>query len=213
MTNNMIKPIQINLDTNKLAPFAKALPAAHLGTAMMIMASLQRDNHEAVQLLAPAYDPVCIRLSELGWIRLDEQSGPVLTDTGRKIVATFTARGAKESERAKAVNGWIKGWIAKWPRIKQAGTGLFLATNEKNLLKKMKWFVDEYEFSPNEIELATIQYLQHHYQQGWQQVRQATYFIYREDQSKVRQSDLASWCDMIRHPSQQQTNRFSRTLN
>ena len=209
----MIKPIQIKLDTNTLAPFAKALPAAHLGTAMMIMASLQRNNYEAVSLLAPAHDPVCIQLSDLGWIRLDDELRPVLTDPGRKIVATFTASGPKESERVKAVNGWIKGWIAKWPRIKQAGTGIFLATNEKNLLKKMKWFVDEYDFSPGEIELATIQYLQHHYQQGWQHVRQATYFIYREDQSKVRQSDLASWCDTVRHPSQQQISRFSRTLS
>lgn len=208
-----MKSIQINLDSTKLAPFAKALPAAHMGTAMMIMASLQRNDYRTVQLLAPAYEPVCIRLSDLGWIRLDDQLRPVLTDSGKKIVATFMASAKKETERAREVESWIKNWIAKWPRIKQTGTGKYLATDEKNLLKKMKWFVDEYDYTPNEIEFATVQYLRHHYQQGWERVRQATYFIYSEDQSKVRQSDLAAWCDAVRHPSATETNRFSRALS
>lgn len=207
-----MKPIQINLDSSRLATFAKAMPAAHMGTAMMIMASLQRNDYVAVQMLAPAYDPVCVRLSDLGWIKLDDELRPVLTDSGKKIVATFTASGRKETQRAKDVEGWIKTWIAKWPRVKQPITGKYLATDEKNLLKKMKWFVDEYDYTPNEIEFATVQYLHHHYQQGWERVRQATYFIYSEDQSKVRQSDLASWCDAVRHPSVQQTSRFSRAL-
>jgi len=207
-----MKPIQIKLDKNKLAPFSKALPPAHLGTAMMIMASLSQNNYEAVQLLAPGYSPVCNTLSELGWIKMDSELRLALTDSGRKIVATFTATKKAESERSKAVDGWIKGWIAKWPRVKQPFSGKYLATDEKALTKKMKWFVDEYDYSTNEIEFATIQYLHHHYKNGWQHVRQATYFIYHEDQSKLRQSDLASWCDTIRYPSIQQVNRFSRAL-
>jgi len=197
-----MKPINIKLDPGQLLYVSRSIPPEYTGTAMMLLALLYRKNYDGVKLLAPTSHPVMNELIDRGWVRLDNGFTPMLTEEGAALAKTIIARSParKElSQRAKEVHLWIKDWIALWPRIHHPGSKKLLATDEKNITAKMIWFVDNYEFTVQEIKAATIAYLKDRYRHNWEYVRQATYFIYREDTAKIRTSDLASWCEAVKN--------------
>lgn len=61
--------------------------------------------------------------------------------------------------------------------------------------QKMRWFLQTHDFTKEQILSATQKYVDHFRNQSYKYMQTASYFIYKDDKNKIRQSVLAEWCE------------------
>ncbi len=101
---------------------------------------------------------------------------------------------------------WIKDWLDLFPS--GVHRGRTLKTNKKDCAERMRWFLDNYPYTKEEIMEATRRYIDG-YASGPEKfdfMRNSTYFIYKGFISD-RTSDLASACEMLKN--QPLSNNFN----
>lgn len=114
-----------------------------------------------------------------------------------------------KTEIVDGVESWIDEWLDTFPRGVKTG-GKLVRSDRKECVRKLQFFIKEYNYDKETIIEATKAYVESKRQVGWEFMRCATYFIYRVDNStKDKTSDLAAWCDQTLHdkqnPSQEDT--------
>jgi hypothetical protein len=95
---------------------------------------------------------------------------------------------------------WIEEWLDLFPRGVRSG-GKLLRADSQSCLKKMEVFTKTYPaYTKDVIMEATRRYLEDRAAVNYEYTRCAVYFIYRlEKQGGETISDLASWCDQVKH--------------
>jgi hypothetical protein len=69
--------------------------------------------------------------------------------------------------------------------------------SQKELGPRFIWFFNEYpEFDWDTVHAATKAYVDFYQNRNYEFMRNSGYFIYKDDKSSVRISDLAKWCEM-----------------
>ena len=70
--------------------------------------------------------------------------------------------------------------------------------NIKTLENAFRWFFDTYDYTWDEVSHATVMYLQEYKEKDYMYMKTSQYFICKTDKHKVKHSELADYCDMIR---------------
>ena len=91
----------------------------------------------------------------------------------------------------------VSSWIKEYIKIFPSGVYFdrYLRTNSKECIERMSWFIKNYGFSKDIILSATRLYIQS--QSNHEYTRNSTYFIWKDDKSRGRISDLSTWCENV----------------
>jgi len=84
--------------------------------------------------------------------------------------------------------------------------------NVKTLENSFRWFFENYEFTWDEVIDATKMYVNAYRDNDYMYMKTSQYFISKQDKSKVRTSDLADYCDMIRDGVEPDDNHFKEKV-
>ncbi|MBC8396320.1 MAG: hypothetical protein H8E16_04385 [Flavobacteriales bacterium] len=84
--------------------------------------------------------------------------------------------------------------------------------NVRTLENSFRWFFETYDFSWDEIIGATKMYVNSYEDNQFMYMKTSQYFITKEDKNKVKSSDLADYCDMIRDGVQPGDNHFKEKV-
>ena len=70
--------------------------------------------------------------------------------------------------------------------------------NIKTLENAFRWFFDTYDYTWEEVSHATVMYLTEYKDKDYMYMKTSQYFICKTDKYKVKHSELADYCDMVR---------------
>jgi hypothetical protein len=70
--------------------------------------------------------------------------------------------------------------------------------NVKTLENAFRWFFDTYDYTWEEVAHATVMYTNEYRQKDYMYMKTSQYFICKTDKHKVKHSELADYCDMVR---------------
>lgn len=100
-------------------------------------------------------------------------------------------------ETEQKIEEWIADYLNLFPEGKYFGRSL--RTNTKDCLDRMRWFLNNYTYSREQIFNATKQYLeaQRTSPEGYKYTRNSTYFICKGKGGIDRVSDLSTECEKV----------------
>ena len=81
---------------------------------------------------------------------------------------------------------------------KKLPSGKPARNNVKVLEAAFRWFFSEYDFTWEEVLRATAQYVDEYEEKGYMYMKTSQYFVAKQDKTKVKYSELADYCDMIK---------------
>ena len=70
--------------------------------------------------------------------------------------------------------------------------------NVKALENAFRWFFDTYDYTWEEITHATVMYINEYKEKDYMYMKTSQYFICKSDKNKIKVSELADYCDMIK---------------
>ena len=137
-------------------------------------------------------------LVEQGYIKDKE-----LTQDALKIIAQldnyFTVNKKKTTKQLLGKSGTdnIKQYREIFPPGKLP-SGVPSRNNVKILTENFRWFFSEYDYTWEEIIKATKMYVNQYRDNQYLYMQNSQYFISKQDKHRVKRSQLADYCDMIR---------------
>jgi len=132
-----------------------------------------------------------------------KSDGVKLTAKGKRICAKYNNyfRVAKKRTTAQLLG---KGYMEMlniyreaWPAGKLP-SGKPGRQNVKTLENAFRWFFEVYDYTWEEIAHATVLYINQYKEKDYKYMKTSQYFICKQDKNKVKHSELADYCDMIR---------------
>lgn len=91
-------------------------------------------------------------------------------------------------------------------------SGKYARVNVKTLENSFRWFFENYDYSWETIIQATEKYVEEYALNRYNYMRNAQYFVRKQNTDKTWDSDLATYCDMILQPDYQQTVFFKENI-
>ena len=70
--------------------------------------------------------------------------------------------------------------------------------NIKALENSFRWFFDTYDYTWDEVCNAVIMYVNEYKEKDYMYMKTSQYFICKSDKNKIKVSELADYCDMIK---------------
>ena len=158
-------------------------------------------------------------LKREGYVEMNEDidTGCELTISGRELKNKYDAyfiKIKKTSNTAlmgKEYTDKVKQYRELWP-AKKLPSGKPARVNVKTLTNNFRWFFDNYDYTWDEVIAATKRYLNEYEDQDYMYMKTSQYFISKADQSKVKQSELADYCDMIKEGTDDDTQHFKEKV-
>tara|TARA_R100001440_G_scaffold47097_2_gene66854 strand:- start:3949 stop:4554 length:606 start_codon:yes stop_codon:yes gene_type:complete len=80
--------------------------------------------------------------------------------------------------------------------------------NIRSLETAFRWFFETYDFDWNDIIKATKMYVNEFRDKEYLYMKNSQYFISKQDKNKVKHSELADYCDMIKDGVVDRPNHF-----
>lgn len=163
------------------------------------------DGNEAVNLVIKKH------------IKSDDNGRIILTESGEKIVnelEKYYGHRTKKSNK-KVMGSQFESMITKYRELfpkKKLPSGKLARNNIKTLTENFKWFFGTYDYSWDEILKATKRYIKEYREKDWQYMKTSQYFISKQDKHKIKISELADYCDMIRDGIEDIDNHFKDTV-
>ena len=77
-------------------------------------------------------------------------------------------------------------------------SGVPSRNNVKILTENFRWFFSEYDYTWEEIIKATKMYVNEYRDNQYMYMQNSQYFVSKQDKHRVKRSQLADYCDMIR---------------
>ena len=126
-----------------------------------------------------------------------------LTIKGKKIITRFENYFIKSKKRTsiQLMGKKFNTKLNEYREIFPAGkipSGKPARVNIRTLENSFRWFFENYDFSWDEIIDATKMYVNEYRDKDYMYMKTSQYFVSKEDKNKVKSSDLADYCDMIR---------------
>ena len=78
----------------------------------------------------------------------------------------------------------------------------------RTLEQNFRWFFENYDFSWDEVLKATKLYVNEYEDTDYLYMKTSQYFISKEDKQKIKTSELADYCDMLREGITPQKHHF-----
>lgn len=141
----------------------------------------------------------CKRLQSEGW--LDEN----LHLTSKSIIFieeinSFFRKSKKKTSQSLMGENFlekIKEYVNIFPN-KKLSSGKYARVNSKNLEHSFKWFFETYDYDWDTIITATQKYVDDYSLKNYEFMRTAQYFIRKQNIDKSFDSDLATYCELIK---------------
>jgi len=134
---------------------------------------------------------------------VETQAYPELTNEGKKIIVKYNNYFIKSKKKSNNVilgKEWQEN-LTKYREFfpaKKLPSGKPARNNITMLAAAFRWFFENYDYTWEEIHRATAQYVDQYEQNDYKYMKTSQYFIAKEDKTKVKYSELADYCDMIR---------------
>lgn len=90
----------------------------------------------------------------------------------------------------------VEVYRSMWPSL-TLPSGKLAKSPSRDLELRFNWFFDNYNYDWNTILKATESYIEYYRERGYNFMRSSSFFIYKEDSARIKNSDLAQWCDKI----------------
>ena len=167
----------------------------------------------------PETDKEVYKLASLDLVKIAE-STPLrvdLTDKAKKIIIKFENYFVKAKKRT-TIQLMGKDFAEKlnlYRKIFPAGklpSGKPARVNVKTLENSFRWFFENYDFTWDEIIKATKMYVNYYEDRQYMYMKTSLYFVGKEDKSKIKSSELADYCDMIKDGVKPQDNPFKEKV-
>lgn len=84
--------------------------------------------------------------------------------------------------------------------------------NVKTLENGFRWFFENYDHTWEDILKATAQYVNEYEDKQYMYMKTSQYFLSKEDKSKVKTSELADYCDMIKEGFERKEDHFKERI-
>jgi len=158
-------------------------------------------------------------LKREGYINMNEDTdtGCELSVSGRELKNKYDAyfiKAKKTSNTAlmgKSYTAKVEAYRELWP-ARKLPSGKPARVNVKTLTNNFRWFFDNYSYTWEEVIAATKRYLNEYEDQDYMYMKTSQYFISKADQSKVKQSELADYCDMIKEGTDDDIKHFKENI-
>ena len=141
-----------------------------------------------------------------------------ITKAGRDIIEKYDAyfKKAKRKTNVHLMGKKYVDLVEEYRKIfpaKKLPSGKPARVNVKTLINNFRWFFENYDYTWDEVIAATHRYVKEYRQNDYLYMQTSQYFISKANQSKVKQSQLADYCDMIREGVEEEdNNHFSENV-
>jgi len=133
------------------------------------------------------------------------KKGPMysVTAKGARLCAKYNnyfSISKKRTSRQLMGEGYgemIKTYREAWPTGKLP-SGKPGRQNIKALENAFRWFFDTYDYTWEEVTHATVMYINEYKEKDYMYMKTSQYFICKSDKNKIKVSELADYCDMIK---------------
>lgn len=105
----------------------------------------------------------------------------------------------------------IEKYVEIFPN-KKLSSGKYARVNAKNLEAPFRWFFENYDYDWEEIMKATERYVDEFSIRRYEFMRTAQYFIRKQNIDKSFESDLATYCEIIRSGDDEEQVYFSERV-
>ncbi len=105
----------------------------------------------------------------------------------------------------------IEKYVEVFPN-KKLSSGKYARVNAKNLEAPFRWFFETYDYDWEEIFKATEKYVDEFSIRRYEFMRTAQYFIRKQNIDKSFESDLATYCEIIRSGDDEEQVYFSEKV-
>ena len=152
-------------------------------------------------------------LKNEGYVVMNEDidMGVELTTKGRQLKIKYDNYFLKSKKNTNSIlmgKDYVKK-VEEYREIfpaKKLPSGKPARTNVKTLTKNFVWFFKEYDVKWDEVIAATKRYVNEYETKDFMYMQTSQYFICKSDQSKVKQSQLMDYVDMIRDGIEDENN-------
>ena len=140
-----------------------------------------------------------------------------LTAKGKRVIVKFENYFIKAKKRTNIQlmgKNFVKR-LNEYREVFPAGkipSGKPARVNIKTLENSFRWFFENYDFSWDEVIDATKMYVNEYRDKEYMYMKTSQYFIAKEDKNKVKSSDLADYCDMIRDGVEPEDTHFKEKV-
>ena len=150
-------------------------------------------------------------------IEADENGRIKITESGYEIINTLEKyySSSKRKSDKKVMGNEFESMITKYRELfpkKKLPSGKLARNNVKTLTDNFKWFFSTYDYTWEEIIKSTERYIKEYREKDWQYMNTSLYFISKQDKHKVKVSELADYCDMIRDGIQISDDHFKERV-
>ena len=174
---------------------------------------------KSLSLPLPDVDDAVLHLASQGFIKLDKKSiiKVNLTVKGERIISRFENYFIKAKNRTsiqlmgKKFNLKLNEYREIFPASKLP-SGKPARVNIRTLENSFRWFFENYDFSWDEVINATKMYVNEYRDKEYMYMKTSQYFIVKEGRNKVKSSDLADYCDMIRDGVETEDDHFKEKV-
>jgi predicted transcriptional regulator len=141
-----------------------------------------------------------------------------ITNKGKEIISKYNGyfTKAKKKTNIHLMGKEYTEMVEEYRELFPAGKlphGKPARVNVKTLINNFRWFFENYDYTWDEVIQATRRYINEYVQKEYLYMQTSQYFISKADQSKVKQSQLADYCDMIRDGVEEEdNNHFSENV-
>ena len=158
-------------------------------------------------------------LKREGYILMNEdlETGCELSDDGIRLKIKYNnyfIKGKKKTNSILMGKEYIKKveeWRELWP-AKKLPSGKPARTNVRTLTNNFKWFFENYDYSWDEIFKATNKYIDQYELTDYLYMKTSQYFIAKSDSSRVKISELADCCDMLKEGLDDDITHFKEKI-
>jgi hypothetical protein len=151
----------------------------------------------------------CKRLQSDNWITKDLQLTEKSTIFTSEIDSYFKKTKKKTSKDLLGDNFIqnIEAYVNIFPN-KKLSSGKYARVNPKTLENAFRWFFENYNYSWETIFQATQKYVEEFAANNYEFMRTSQYFLRKQCVDKSWDSDLASYCEYINNPSEDDNVHF-----
>lgn len=137
----------------------------------------------------------------------------VLSEAGERVVRDLQVFYTKKSKQTniQLMGEQFKNMVTQYRELfpkKKLPSGKLARNNVNTLIDNFRWFFSEFDYSWEEVLKATRQYVKEYRNKDWQYMKTSQYFISKQDKHRVKVSELADYCDMIRDGVQISDDHF-----
>ena len=147
-------------------------------------------------------DELCDSLFDKKMICLNDNKYKLTTEGElviKKLNALYTKKNKIKDEElmGKDFKSNVEKYRLMFP-AKKLPSGKLARNNINTLIENFRWFFASHNHTWEDVFKATKNYIKEYRNKDWQYMKTSQYFISKQDKHKIKISELADYCDLIK---------------